>query len=369
MKNKKELIILLRVPFLDKIPSLKSLIIYFAKKNYKITIISSTDDKYVAFDFDSTNIHLKLVKSRTKKIGIPTSIKLLAQLFKILLKKKRIYCIIGGDNYANLMLSKLNILFKIPYINFLLEYPELGNRSEYIALIRSSFIITHDKWHGDFLQRELRIDPSKMLYLPNASYTPQYYKHETYLYDKLDIPINKNIILHSGGIGDYFMSKDLISIAQSWSDKNILVFHTSYDVKKTSYYCELKEILDEDHIKFSTNPVSNDILDKLVSSARIGLALYSEKILGYRAVYMGLAAGKIGNYLKCGIPVIASKLPSLCYIEEYKCGILIDNLNQIENSIATINNNYEEYVQNAHKCYAELWEPQKYLESIRKKIF
>lgn len=75
---------------------------------------------------------------------------------------------------------------------------------------------------------------------------------------------------------------------------------------------------------FSLNPVSTYELDSLVASADVGIALYSEKELGYRATYMGLAAGKIGNYLKCGVPIIATKLLSLSYIETYQCGILVE---------------------------------------------
>ena len=58
---------------------------------------------------------------------------------------------------------------------------------------------------------------------------------------------------------------------------------------------------------------------------------------------MGLAAGKIGNYLKCGIPVIATKVHSLSYLEDYQCGILIDDPAQINDAINDIVHDYDNY--------------------------
>jgi glycosyltransferase involved in cell wall biosynthesis len=102
----------------------------------------------------------------------------------------------------------------------------------------------------------------------------------------------------------------------------------------------------------------------MISSTDIGIALYSIDKLGYRAELMGLAAGKIGNYLKCGIPVIATKIKSLEYIEEYKCGVLINSEEQMQNAIDTIMADFANYSQNAYRCYKELWHPNNYLYKI-----
>ena len=107
----------------------------------------------------------------------------------------------------------------------------------------------------------------------------------------------------------------------------------------------------------------------MISSADIGLALYSVKELSYRAELMGLAAGKIGNYLKCGLPVIASRMPSLKYIKDYGCGILVDEESEIENAVSIIMEKKESYRENAFKCYRELWHPQNYLPEIHKKFY
>ena len=79
---------------------------------------------------------------------------------------------------------------------------------------------------------------------------------------------------------------------------------------------------------------------------------------------MGLAAGKIGNYLKCGVPVIATRLLSLSYIEEYNCGILVDKESDIADAINRILSDRDLYSKNAHRCYRELWYPKLYVYRI-----
>ena len=360
LKRNKNIILLIRMPNLDMIPSLKSLIIFISQHGFYITIISAYNDRIPQFSYTSNNIQLIQAKERTRKIGIPTSLKLLS-LFILKYLKLRPKCVIGGDSSANYLLS----ILKIPFINFLLEYPNLNSRKDRVCLEKAQYIITHDKWHREFLMEHFGLRFKKFLLLPNASFTPQYYETSYYLYDKLNIGRDKKIILHSGGLGPYFMCKELVDIANSWPDKYCLVFHTSYNATKTEYFNFLKtKIQDKDKIIFSTNPVPNNILDELIASAYIGIAIYSTDILSYRATYMGLAAGKIGNYLKCGIPVVATNVVSLSYIKDYQCGVLINSIDDIPDAIKTISNNYYIYSQNARKCYQELWDSQNYLQTI-----
>ncbi len=366
MKNR-NVIVLLRVPFLDKIPSLKTLIIYLSKQGYHITIVSAYNEKYPQFDFQLDNISICLVKQRSKAFEVPTSIKLLIKSVSVWAKRRPKF-FIGGDASANMLLLRLSRILPIKYINFLLEYPDINSSKETKSLECASYIITHDQWHSAFLQEHYKIGVKKFLFLPNASYTPMCYEGENYLYGELNIPMDKKIILHSGGLGKWFLCKELACSTGSWPDNFVLVFHTSHMVNTSPYYKDMINNIPE-KVRFSIQPVPNEVLDKLVASAYIGIALYSVPELGYRALYMGLAAGKIGNYLKCGIPVIASDLPSLDYIKKYECGVLVTDVSQVGKAILTIQEHYELYSKNARKCYQELWNPDRYLAEIEKNIF
>ena len=357
--------LVLRVPFLDTIPNLKTLIVDFAKRGVDITIISSVNERNPVSDFsDFKNVKMELVKQRTKRFELPTSAKLLLVTIKNILFNKSNYYI-GSDILANHLLMVLKRFFSFTYINFVLEYPDINKPTELNEIEASDYIITHDRWHAEFISKYCKLRNDQILYLPNASYTDEYKEHDNYLSERLQIPTDKNIILHSGGLGKWFCCKELAKAAMQWSENNVLVFHTSHIADNDSYFQSVKSLVSGcEKVFFSTKPVPNEELDRLIASAKIGIALYSLVELGYRAENMGLAAGKIGNYLKCGIPVIATKVHSLSYIEDYKCGVLVDNPTQINDAIKVILRNYDNYVNNSYKCYENLWHPKKYLDKI-----
>ncbi len=357
--------ILLRAPFLDRIPSLKTLVVYLAKKGVEIEIISSSTDKNPLPDFSEyPNVRMALVKQRSRKLELPTSIKLLKVILQSVVCHKSDYYI-GGDATACGILCKLRRLFSFRYVNFVLEYPDIKNKRELHDIEVADYVITHDHWHGDFIGKYCSLKKGKTFFLPNASYTEVHTEHDDYLSRKLNIAPDKCMVLHSGGLGKWFCSKELARSAKKWDDSRVLVFHTSYTVNGDPYFRELKEEMKScDKILFSTTPVPNEELDKLVASAKIGIAMYSLEVLGYRAEYMGLAAGKIGNSLKCGVPVVATRVDSLSYIEDYHCGMLVDNTDEVEDAIVKILADYDNYRKGAYKCYNELWYPTSYLDTI-----
>lgn len=276
---------------------------------------------------------------------------------------------IGGDSSSNRLLCMMKKATPIRYINFLLEYPDIHPTQKYQDLKCAKYIITHDKWHGDFLMEHCSIKEKQLLFLPNSTYTEETFGKTYYLHDKLNIPYNKLIILHSGGLGKWFQCQELALSTKNWPENTTLVFHTSHQVESTAYYQDMVAKDFKGKVLFSTKPVDTSELDTLVASAGIGVATYSIRELDYRAKYMGLAAGKIGNYLKCGIPVIATKVSSLNYIEDYRCGVLIDDLSEMAQAISTICNDYNTYVNNAHTCYQQLWQPEPYLKEILKTLY
>lgn len=361
--------VVLQSPFLDKIPSLKTLIVYLSQQGHRIKIISSVNPTYPVSDLSMfPNVKQILVKQRVRKFDLPTKVKLLLACLKDLcFGHSDVY--IGGDDGGCFLLHKFHGWFNTKYVNFLLEFPNIEDINELKRIDDAQAIITHDHWHSDFLKRYCLLEGKQVLYLPNASYTYEYHGSSDYLSKRLKIDEGKAIILHSGGLGKWFMCKELAESAKGWSDEKVLVFHTSHNVEKNPYYLSMKQVVEGNKkVLFSIKPVPNDELDELVASASIGVALYSVNELGYRAEYMGVAAGKIGNYLKCGVPVIVNRLPSLTYIEDYHCGVLIDQLCDINQAIDQILSHYEDYRNGAYRCYRELWYPKHYLEVIEKQL-
>ena len=370
-RKMKHILLVLKEPFLDRIPSLKTLVWFLLNHNHRITLITSESNKFILLSFDHENLQIIKVKQRSKRFESPTTLKLLWKTLSFVLTRRVDY-LMGGDAIGNIIASKISRLLVKKHIFFMLEYPQIITekvqcltrlqRLENKSLEKSDIIITHDKWHKQFLLTHFNLN-NKILLLPNSSFTPEIYMESNFLQKRLGVQGQK-IVLHSGGFGKWFKCKELADYTYNW-DKNVkLVFHVSHRVEDDKYFEEVYESDYRGKVLFSLNPVSTYELDSLVASADVGIALYSEKELGYRATYMGLAAGKIGNYLKCGVPIIATKLLSLSYIETYQCGILVEKEKDIASAINKILSNRDMYSKNAHRCYRELWHPESYLKKV-----
>ena len=370
-RKMKHILLVLKEPFLDRIPSLKTLVWFLLNHNHRITLITSESNKFILLSFDHENLQIIKVKQRSKRFESPTTLKLLWKTLSFVLTRRVDY-FMGGDAIGNIIASKISRLLVKKHIFFMLEYPQIITekvqcltrlqRLENKSLEKSDIIITHDKWHKQFLLTHFNLN-NKILLLPNSSFTPEIYMESNFLQKRLGVQGQK-IVLHSGGFGKWFKCKELADSTYNW-DKNVkLVFHVSHRVEDDKYFEEVYESDYRGKVLFSLNPVSTYELDSLVASADVGIALYSEKERGYRATYMGLAAGKIGNYLKCGVPIIATKLLSLSYIETYQCGILVEKEKDIASAINKILSNRDMYSKNAHRCYRELWHPESYLKKV-----
>lgn len=369
----KEILIILKEPFLDRIPSLKTLILYLCENNCHVTLLTSRSKRFSGLSTEHKNLKVVTIDERSRKFEAPTTVKILAKSFSVIFGNK-FDCVIGGDAWGNVIAYNLKRICSCPYVFFALEFPQIVTKDhpnlskldkwENKALKGADFIITHDKFHKNFISENFKVALKKILLLANASFTPEYRTRSTFLHDKFKLPSDSVAVLHSGGFGVWFKCVELADISKGWPENMKLIFHIGRKPSESREFDMIYEKPEYGHLNFSLSSLSNSQLDDMIASADVGVALYSVEALGYRAELMGLAAGKIGNYLKCGLPVIASNMPSLKYIEEYGCGILVNAVDEVETAIATIMKDKKSFQENAFKCYRELWHPNNYLADI-----
>ena len=265
------------------------------------------------------------------------------------------------------------------YSSFIIEYPELNfekkeelclfDKLELKGIKNSDLLITHDKLHADFISKKIGIKNLKFTTIPNGTIGKAKKGNSEFLHTRLGFNSSKKILLHSGGFGSWFDSIGLAKKSSILPSNIELVFHVSHDISKDDYYkAYLRQKKNNERTYFSLKPVDTNKLDELISSAYIGIAWYSEDVLGYRATMLGLSAGKIGNYLKCGIPVIVPNYNSLDYISKFSCGKQISNLEDLNMAIIDIETNYKLYSENAISCYNELWDTERYCDVLLDKL-
>ncbi|NTV97585.1 MAG: glycosyltransferase family 4 protein [Chlorobiaceae bacterium] len=382
----RNILLVIKEPYLDKIPNLMTLIRFFDRKGDSVTIVSIVDQSYLIPGFsDSSRVSLHKVRPKKKKLSLPSSVRLLVHVSAFLFSERRkgraFECIIGTGFHGNLIALLMSRVFGQVFVNHCLEYPTFKDSGEEpytvkeafynnVIMKHSDFIVTHDDVHVDIISKKLEIDKGTFLVLPNSTTGPVVRLKSGEMRRNNHIEDWKTIVLHSGGLGVWFGSRELAQSTAGWGDDNVLVFHTSHVAAGNEYYENMRKVEYDGKVFFSTVPVPSEQLDDYVSGADIGVAWYEKAVLGYRCEYMGMAAGKIGNYLKCGLPVITNNFDSLsAYIDGYGCGICVDHIDEIGGAVDKIKCDYERYRENAFRCYEELWAPERFLKAIYSRIF
>ncbi|MFM7268629.1 MAG: hypothetical protein ACKOZT_08605, partial [Cyanobium sp.] len=83
----------------------------------------------------------------------------------------------------------------------------------------------------------------------------------------------------------------------------------------------------------------------------IGLAIYTNPAPQFQ--HMGTSSNRLCMFLAMGVPVIASRQPSFRFLEEYDCGVLVDDYADFRAAIATIGSRLEVMRANCRRCFED----------------
>lgn len=376
-----DVIVLHREPILDRVPNLKQLIDWLAQRGHRVHVLTTHSRTFPTACFESANVTVHAFPERSRRWEVPTLPKFLLQSLRLVRNIKSggmASVFIAGGRGALTIAPVVSALGGGRYIAHVVEYPSvcepppyqttLSDRMEARGIGNAEAMIVHDDLHATVIARSM-VDAPEHLTLPNAS--PGSFDGEPGhdLHRRLQLQSSTRILLHSGGFGSWFSSAEVAAVSGRLPAGYRLVFHVSHDISRDDYYVRyLQDRGDTDNTLFSLSPVNAAELNHLVGSARVGLAWYNPQQLTFRARMMGLAAGKIGQYLKCGVPVIASRLDSLKYLEEHQAGVLVDDVSEIPDALVRIEDDYARFRDNAQRCYRDLWEPAAHLVRIEKAL-
>lgn len=372
------IIVIHREPIVARVPNLMTLIQFLSEEGHSVEVVTSASARFPLPKFSSANVVVHTVAERTRRIAMPTLVQVLLRFLGARIsgkfRRESAPVLIFAGRGALVLSGILNQLGLRSYVAFVVEYPDACDsallpltwtgRMEAAGIQGSVAFITHDDLHADLIRRSLKTG-TPHLTLPNGTLGRARILRSTFLHDRLRLPSETRLLLHSGGFGRWFASDVLAATSASLPVAYRLVFHLSHDISEDSYYRGYVENRGGDDTSlFSMEPVPASDLDNLVGSASIGIAWYDFKELGFRASMMGLAAGKIGNYLKCGIPLIAPNLESLAYLRDSGAGVLIDELSQLSDAVRMIDSDLAGYSARALACYERFWNPKLHLDRI-----
>jgi glycosyltransferase involved in cell wall biosynthesis len=232
----------------------------------------------------------------------------------------------------------------------------------------AAFTLIQDEDRAELLVRENRISPARVVYLPNAPLGEANPRKTKLLRKTLGLNDGRWIILHAGSVDEWTGSLELAQAARAWPESLAVVFHNSLPLQ-TEYQQAFLTHIDGQHTFLTQGPLALDQFTRLVRSADIGIALYPLSERDQNMFIMGLASGKIAYYLQCGLPVVATGLPTLRkFIERYRCGICIDGVDEVLGAIQKIIKDYEGFSQRALECFQQELQLDRFLPAVMERL-
>lgn len=175
---------------------------------------------------------------------------------------------------------------------------------ESIAIKDCKLVIAQSEARLVRLKEMYSLSGDRLRILQNSSAGVVITTGSSYLRDKFHIPKDKKIVLFMGSLMEETGLFDLLDSLKNTSDKYIFVFHgwfahPSYKLRFEKYKASLggKIILSEDLL-------DQDKKYQLIKSADVGCVFFKQTSFNF-ALGLG-SAGKLFDFMRCGIPVICN---------------------------------------------------------------
>ncbi|MFC2005135.1 glycosyltransferase [Chloroflexota bacterium] len=284
---------------------------------------------------------------------------------------------IAFDNQGLLFASFIGSEMGVPVIYYSLEIHLSYDSTNYNFMKYKSFrilkelerkyhevalaTIIQDEERARLLLEDNRVPNSPILLVPVSLLGGRKDEKTDYLFERLNIPRKKRVILHLGATTPDMYAVEIVEAAQKLPDEWVVVLHGPIGGYNTIDKIEQADAGKK--VYLSTELIPFDELQSLVSSAEVGLVFY--KNLSLNEFDTGSSSGKLAHYLQCGLPVITINYPGFKkIIEEYHCGICVNHPADINSTLEQITSDYEKYKMNAFRCYEERYEFSRHFQKV-----
>jgi len=118
-----------------------------------------------------------------------------------------------------------------------------------------------------------------------------------------------------------------------------------------------------DRLRITTDMLKESDLCALVAQAEIGLALYRRDYPNDR--HTAYSSQKVALYLRAGVPIIAFRSETYeDLFQRYRCGEMIDAMNELPEAISRIRSRYSEYSCAARRAFEDIYNLDNYWKSL-----
>ena len=221
------------------------------------------------------------------------------------------------------------------------------NRAEKAAAAHTDLIVVPDKCRVDPLLDELALPRTHRTFaLPNAP-LQRTSSAVVNWNDRLGIPPDSKFVLHAGTVADWAQIPEVLFTIRDWPTNCVFLIHSRSCDGLKQYRRSLMHLHEEGRVFWSTRPLTQSELSSLISAASCTLALYRNT--GANFEHVGMSSGKMMRSIVLGVPVVASRLDSLNFVEQNRLGVLVEKPYEIPKAIETVLSARQEMRENCFK--------------------
>jgi len=307
--------------------------------------------------------------------NIDKSIRYFIKYIRTIMGVTKYRCLIGVEPLGMMAAYQLSLQTVTPFAYYNMELhlesdrvtpndfivKEIEKKFHKFAL----FTIVQDIERGRLISKENGIREDSIIPVPVCAEGEPFKVKTSNLRDRFRLAADIRIIIYAGFIADWAMCVEIAESAQSWPENWVLIFHT-HGYNNENYIKKVRRF-ESSKVLFSLSPVPYEELPAFLASADIGIALYRD--LGANFTLIRSASGKLAHYLKSGLPVVVNSYPGVSnMVDQYRCGIPINHVNQLQEAINKIFENYQQMHYGAYLCYEDNYRLSRYFSKVVERI-
>lgn len=401
---KKKIAILFYEGYLSIAPTLINFIQFLTDQEFEIDLYTTDTHQQYAPDISIPQLNTvkykgllgavgkKALTSRTKhsfKDILPNLYYYLnatafANFCKQKVPKKKYDFVIGVDTVGIIAAQSAVNNKDIPLIYFSLEIDFLFVHKFFLSrILKNREIKAHkqckltliqdlDRLNYLLKENQLSLNNTQYLFLPNSPRGGDHLNNHSQgsFFNKLfSLNNDEFIVLAAGMIHEAVFSLKIAEQCATQKNEYKMVFHERQKMNvSTNLYLQKIQQKGGPNLYLSLNPLAYNQIHEIFSSCHIGLALYNPDY-GVNFSNIVFASGKLSHFLKFAKPIIVYDLPGMReLIEQWKCGVVINNISQLNQAIQLIKSDYQNYASNAYRCFQQVFNFDKHCIKIKEKM-
>jgi glycosyltransferase involved in cell wall biosynthesis len=175
---------------------------------------------------------------------------------------------------------------------------------ERLAVQNCKFVVTQSKARADYIQHRYNLKDAQIRVLPNSSTGSRINIPSNYLRQKFNIPDSKKVVLFIGSLMEETCVIDFLEAIPGTSEEFVFVFHGWFpNMQIREKFLKIASQL-PGRIYLSEELLEEQQKFLLIRGADVGCVFFKPLSYNY-ALGLG-SAGKLFDFMRCGVPVIVN---------------------------------------------------------------